>query len=142
MNLSRKGDRPLSVSSNRVVLDASAILAIIYGEQGSEKLTSELLAHSLVSSVNLAEVYSKLLAKGWEVDRAWEDCRSVVDEVVPFTVEQAKVAGHLILTTRSLGLSLGDRACLSLALEHRAPIYTADRSWKNLKFDLRINLIR
>jgi len=41
-----------------------------------------------------------------------------------------------------LGLSLGDRACLALALQMKASVYTADRSWKNLKLDLRINVIR
>jgi ribonuclease VapC len=130
------------VNSNKVVLDASAILAVIHGEPGSDKLYPELLANALVSSVNLAEVQSKLVAKGWDLEQAWEDCSSVVDQVLPFTMAHAKSAGSLILATRSLGLSLGDRACLALALEVKAPVYTADRSWKNLKLDLRINLIR
>jgi PIN domain nuclease of toxin-antitoxin system len=52
------------------------------------------------------------------------------------------VAGTLILTTRAFRLVLGDHACLALALEHKVPGYTAQRSWKNLKLDLRINLIR
>jgi ribonuclease VapC len=130
------------MNSNSAVLDASAILAVIYGEHGAEKLTPELLANSLVSSVNLAEVHSKLVARGWDVEQAWDDSTSVVGQILPFTMEQAKTAGNLFLTTRSLGLSLGDRACLALALEHNALVYTAERSWKNLKLDLRINLIR
>ena len=130
------------MNSNSVVLDASAILAVIHGEPGSDKLQPELLAKALVSSVNLAEVQSKLVAKGWDVEKAWEDCTGVVDQIVPFTVEQAKTAGSLIAQTRSLGLSLGDRACLALALDLKAPVYTADRSWKNLRLDLRINVIR
>lgn len=130
------------MNSNKVVLDASAILAVVYGEPGSEKLTPELLANALVSSVNLAEVHSKLVARGWDVIQAWEDCTSVVDEVVAFSLAQAKSVGSLIPATRSLGLSLGDRACLALALEQKAVVYTADRSWRNLKLDLRINLIR
>jgi ribonuclease VapC len=130
------------VNSNKVVLDASAILAVIYGEPGSDKLTAELLAHSLVSTVNLAEVHTKLVAKGWDTEQAWEDCAGVVDQLLPFTAAQAKSVGSLIVATRSFGLSLGDRACLALALEYKAPVYTADRSWKNLKLDLRINVIR
>ena len=35
--------------------------------------------------------------------------------------------------TRALGLSLGDRACLALGLALKAPVYTADKSWKKLK---------
>jgi ribonuclease VapC len=130
------------VNSNKVVLDASAILAVIHGEHGSGKLSAALLANSVVSSVNLAEVHSKLVAKGWDAEQAWEDCLGVVDQVVPFSMEHAKRTGSLILATRSIGLSLGDRACLALALELKAVVYTADRSWKNLKIDLRINSIR
>ena len=130
------------MSANKVVLDASAILAVIHGEPGSEKLPPELLANALVSSVNAAEVHGKLLAKGWDADQAWEDCVGIVDQVLPFTVEHARNTGSLILLTRAMGLSLGDRACLALALELKAPVYTADRSWKNLKLDLRITVIR
>lgn len=130
------------MSSTRVVLDASVILAVIHGERGSEKLSPELLANAFVSSVNLAEVYGKLVAKGWEAAQAWEDSVGVVGQVLPFTVEQAKRTGTLTSSTRPIGLSLGDRACLALALELKAEVYTADRSWKSLKLDLRINSIR
>ena len=129
-------------SSSRVVLDSSAILAVIFSEPGSDKLPPELLATSVVSTVNLAEVHSKLVAKGWNVNQAWEDCIGMVDEILPFTAEQAKTAGALVLLTRSIGLSLGDRACLALGLELKAPIYTADLAWKNLKLNLRIHSIR
>lgn len=130
------------MNSSKVVLDASAILALIYGEEGSKNLTAELLARSLVSSVNLAEVHSKLVTKGWSVERAWQDCTGVVDQVLPFTIEQAKMVGTLIQTTRSLGISLGDRACLALALSLQAPVYTAERSWKNLKLNIPVHVIR
>jgi ribonuclease VapC len=65
-----------------------------------------------------------------------------VGQVFPLTSENAKTAGTLVLTTPSLGLSFGDRVCLGLALEHKVPVYTAERFWKNLKLDLPINLIR
>jgi ribonuclease VapC len=41
-----------------------------------------------------------------------------------------------------LGLSLGDRACLALALALGAPVYTSDKSWKKLNLGLRIQVIR
>lgn len=130
------------MNSNKVVLDASAILAVINEEKGSEKLAAELLANAMVSTVNLAEVQSKLVARGWNAEDAWEDSTGVVDEVLPFSMEQAKNAGSLISVTQSLGLSFGDRACLALALEQNAAIYTADRSWKNLKLPIPIHFIR
>lgn len=130
------------MSSSNVVLDSSAVLAIIYRERGAEKLPPELLANAVMSSVNLAEVHSKLVASGWDAEQAWEDSLGVVDQIVPFTADHAKRTGSLILKTRSLGLSLGDRACLALALEHGAPVYTADRSWKSLKLPVAVHVIR
>ncbi len=124
------------------MLDASTILALIHQEPGSDKLPLELLVNASASTVNLAEVQGKLVSKGWTPDEAWQDATGVVEQVIPFTAQHAKTAGTLISQTRSLGLSLGDRACLALALELNAPVYTADRSWKNLKVGVRIHVIR
>jgi ribonuclease VapC len=130
------------VNANKVVMDASALLALIHEEPGADKLVPELLAHSAVSTVNLAEVQSKLVASGWPAGEAWEDATGGVAEIFPFTEEHAKNTGTLIAQTRALGLSLGDRACLALALELNAPIYTADRSWKKLKLGVSVHVIR
>lgn len=127
---------------NRVVVDSSVLLAVIHQEQGSEKVTPELLKRAIISTVNLAEVQGKLLNWGWLPDDAWADATGSVGEIVPFTTEHARAAGNLIAETRALGLSFGDRACLALALALRAPVYTADRSWKHLKLGLQIHVIR
>ncbi|HKV25689.1 MAG TPA: type II toxin-antitoxin system VapC family toxin [Candidatus Acidoferrum sp.] len=127
---------------SRVVLDASALLAVLNQEPGSEKLTAELLTDAAASTVNLAEVHGKLVAHGAKSSDAWEAVISLVREIAPFTAEQAKLAGDLVLQTRPLGLSLGDRACLALGLSISAPIYTADRSWKKLKVGAAIHAIR
>ncbi|MBV9624601.1 MAG: type II toxin-antitoxin system VapC family toxin [Acidobacteria bacterium] len=125
-----------------IVLDASALLALLNGEPGSDKLTPELLNDAVSSAVNLAEVQGKLVEKGVPTDDAWEATISPLREAVPFGTDQAKLAGNFIVQTRSFGLSLGDRACLALALTLKAPVYTADKSWKNLKLGIRINIIR
>jgi ribonuclease VapC len=127
---------------SKVVLDASAILAVIAQEPGIEELTSEILADAVASAVNLSEVQSKLVSRGWSSADAWEDATSPLREVMPFEDEQARIAGDLILQTRHLGLSLGDRACLALGIILDVPIYTAERAWKKLKLGLRIHVIR
>lgn len=127
---------------NEVVLDASAILAILDREPGAEKLPPELLNRALVSSVNLAEIQTVLVSRGQSHDEAWHDARGPVQQVAPFTEDQARVAGSLVDQTRSLGLSLGDRACLALGLHLAAPVYTADRAWKKLKLKIPIHLLR
>lgn len=127
---------------SKIVLDASALLAVLSGEPGADKLTPELLNNAVSSTVNLAEVQGKLVHCGVPTDDAWQAAMAPIREVVPFTAEQAKLAGALILQTRPLGLSLGDRACLSLGILLRAPVYTADRLWGKLKLGVRIHRIR
>jgi ribonuclease VapC len=127
---------------NRIVLDASAMLAVLNDEPGAEKLTPEMLSYAAGSTVNLAEVHTKLVSRGEDPEEAWEDALSAVQEPVPFSEEHARIAGGLVAVTRTLGLSLGDRACLALGLTLKAPVYTTDRSWKNLKLGIRIHVIR
>jgi len=127
---------------NRIVLDASALLAILNQEPGADKLTPELLSVAASGTVNLAEVQGKLVEQGLSPDDAWKATLSPIREAVSFTSEQAKLAGSLVAKTRPLGLSLGDRASLALGLVLKAPIYTADKSWKNLKVGVRIHVIR
>lgn len=127
---------------NRIVLDASALLAVLNAEPCADQLTPELLSIAASSTVNLAEVQSKLVARGLSSDAAWLATLSPIAEAVPFSAEHAETAGGLIGQTRSLGLSLGDRACLALAMALKAPVYTADRSWKTLKLGVKIHTIR
>jgi PIN domain nuclease of toxin-antitoxin system len=127
---------------SKVVLDASAILALLNNETGADVLTPSLLTDAMCSTVNLAEVQAKLVSAGGRSEEAWEDALSPVREAVPFTEEHAKIAGDLAINTRTLGLSLGDRACLALGLALNAPVYTADKSWKSLKLNVRIHVIR
>jgi PIN domain nuclease of toxin-antitoxin system len=127
---------------NEVVFDASAMLASLNHERGEEKITRELLARSVASTVNLAEVQSKLVKRGGDPDEAWEDALSAVAAVEPYTGEHAKIAGSLIATTEKYGLSLGDRSCLALAIALQAPVYTTEQAWKNLKLGVPIHVIR
>ncbi|MGP8253886.1 MAG: PIN domain-containing protein [Terracidiphilus sp.] len=127
---------------NEVVLDASAILAVIQHEPGEEKMTDEVMENAVASTVNLAEVQSKLVKNGFDPDEAWADTLELVSAAEPFIAEHAKTAGTLIATTGKLGLSLGDRSCLALAIALNAPVYTTEQSWRNLKLDVPIHVIR
>jgi PIN domain nuclease of toxin-antitoxin system len=124
------------------VLDASALMAVLNSEPGAELLTPQIMSAASASTVNLAEVHGKLLQRGFTPEDAWAAANGVIDEAFAFTAEQAKTAGDLVVQTRALGLSLGDRACLALGIALRAPVYTADRAWKHLKLGIRIHVIR
>lgn len=126
---------------SKLVIDASAILAAANNEPGADFV----VAHSteaIVSAVNLAEAQSKLILLGVPEADAWEIALSFCSEVVPFDAAQSRIAGALIASTRSLGLSLGDRACIALGMLLRAPVYTTDRSWKKLNLQVDIRLLR
>ena len=107
---------------NKVVLDASALLALLNQEAGAEVLTPQLLRYATSSTVNLSEVHGKLVRLGADPDEAWEDTLSPILEAAPFTEQHAKIAGSLVAQGRPLGLSLGDRACLALGVSLRAPV--------------------
>ena len=127
---------------NAVVLDSSAILVALNSEPGSEKLTPAIIERAISSTVNLAEVQTKLVGLGMDVSDAWEAVLSSVQSAVDFSTTHAEITGNLVCQTRSLGLSLGDRACLALGISLGAPVYTADKSWKHLKLPIRIHVIR
>lgn len=113
------------------VLDSSAILATIYQETGAE-IVEAMLENSIVSSVNLAEVFTKLAEKGRLTLSIVDDFRQLGLEIVDFDLEQAVKAAELRPLTKHLGLSLGDRSCLALAILRNATAVTADRDWKKL----------
>src|ERR1700730_3656067 len=127
---------------NKIVLDASALLAVLNREPGADRLTPEMLSTATSSTVNLAEVQGKLVSLGLPPDDAWEATLSPIREATAFTAEHAEVVGNLLTETRALGLSLGDRACLALGIALKAPVYTADKSWKKFKFQVPIHIIR
>lgn len=124
------------------VLDASAILALLLEEPGANNLPDDVMIRSAISTVNLAEVQSRLITRGYDPDAAWEDTLSLVMNVVPFSEEAARIAGDLITKTKPYDLSLGDRSCLALAIALKGEVDTTDRSWKKLKLGIPINVIR
>ena len=112
----------------RVVLDASALLVYLQRERG-HLLVEPVLEASVMSAVNLSEVLQKSAAAGVSAAGLQADLQAVGLRVHAFDAEDAACAADLWASTRKLGLSLGDRACLALAKRLRLPAYTADRAW-------------
>ena len=124
-----------------VVLDASALLTVFLSEPGGERVLP-ILHYALVSAVNLAEVITRMIDLGAAAEHVLSRVESVQCEVCPFTEQQARVAAELQSITRPFGLSLGDRACLALAIDRKATVYTTDKAWKNLPLSIQIEVIR
>ncbi len=123
------------------VLDASALLSFLHGEAGAAEV-ERCLEQAVLSAVNWSEVLQKSLARGVETEGLREDLEALGLSIAPFTVDDAEAAARLWAITRPFGLSLGDRACLALAQRLGLPALTADRSWKDLRVGVRINLVR
>ena len=124
-----------------VVLDASALLALLNAETGSE-LVAEALPVATISTVNLSEVVAKLADAGMPDEAIREALQGLHLDADPFDLEQAYEAGLLRASTRDMGLSLGDRACLGLAQRLNLPALTADRTWHQLPIGVQVNVIR
>ncbi|HYN47036.1 MAG TPA: type II toxin-antitoxin system VapC family toxin [Allosphingosinicella sp.] len=123
------------------VLDASALLAVMLEEPGAEKVR-ELLPGAIVGAVNLAEVVAKLQERGAPDENIDRNIARLDLPVIPFDAAQAMAAGKLRARTRSLGLSLGDRACLALAIERGLPAVTTDRGWAALDIGAEVIVAR
>lgn len=124
-----------------VVLDASALLAVLYREPGGD-LVEARLDQAALSTVNLAEVMRRSLARGVAVDGLTEELEALGLTILHFSAEDAQVSAGLWPQSRHHGLSLGDRACLALALRLGLPALTADRAWTQLRLDVDIQVVR
>ncbi len=126
----------------KLIFDASAVLAAIFMESGADKTTQLWSAgEGYISAVNYAEVVTKLNERGMpdtEIDLVMD---AIPLTVIDFDVQAAIATGLMRKSTKALGLSLGDRACLALAQLEQAQIVTAERLWKSLK-GFEIELVR
>jgi ribonuclease VapC len=131
----------------RFVLDASALLAYLRGERGADTVRNLLVEGAAISAANWAEVLSKLADSGEDPDRA---AQAMVDSglvgatllILPLDEALAVQIARLRMLTRSFGLSLGDRACLSLGIQMHLPVVTTDGAWKKIKLPIEVHTVR
>lgn len=114
-----------------VVLDASALLAMLRGEPGGKKVEAA-LADTRMSVINMAEVASHYHRLGMPTELVSQMLRPLPIALVPADAELCWEAGRLRAVTVDAGLSLGDRFCLALAKRDKLPAWTADRKWKEV----------
>lgn len=114
------------------VLDASALLCILFDERGQERV-NQIIDRSRIHAVNLAEVIGRLVRSGMPAEKVTAALGELYLEVDDkFGTAEAEFCGALLGTSRDLGLSLGDCVCLTMAARLGAVAVTADRRWKEL----------
>lgn len=109
------------------VLDASAMLAFLQGEDGADEVESALTAGSCCSSVNWSEVAQKVRAAGADWQVAASLLASYELRVESAMVEDAEAAARL--WRKGSGLSLADRFCIALGERLDLAVLTADGQW-------------
>jgi len=124
-----------------IALDASALLALLFREDGHEEVAT-VFGESCMSTVNLAEVLGRFARDGHDTSLALRRIASSPVELVDFGPEDAELAAGLLPQTQPRGLSLGDRACLALAMRRSIPAMTADRAWLDVPIDHKIRCIK
>jgi ribonuclease VapC len=123
------------------VLDSSAVLAAYLREPGGDRVRNTEVAR-VMSAVNFSEVEAKLLERGLPRGAIMLLESLLPCETITFDRNQASLAAKLRPITKRLGLSLGDRACLALAIQQKATVLTADKAWADLQLGLEIEIIR
>lgn len=132
----------MQVMNKKVLFDASALLILIQQENSDDAL-EEAVSKAAISSVNLSEVISVLIRSGMSKEIANETIKSSITDIIPFSQAEAELAGELIIYTKSLGLSLGDRACIATSMIHNLELYSADQAWQKLNIEnLKLKLVR
>jgi PIN domain nuclease of toxin-antitoxin system len=125
----------------KVVVDASALLALLNAEPGAG-MVAEAISEAVISTVNLSEVIAKLCAAGMPENAIRQVLQPLGLDIEPFDEEQAYQAGLLHASTQGVGISLGDRACLSLAKTLGVAVLTADKAWEGLSVGTTVKVIR
>lgn len=123
------------------VVDSSAVLALMFREDGAQ-FVSERLPGALLSCVNLAEIIGRLSDRGVSIAEAKRLTDKLELSVVAFDEALAVDTAALLAKGREHGLSLGDRACVALAQREGLPVLTGDREWASAELGVDVVLIR
>lgn len=120
-----------------MVLDTSALLAVLMNEKGASKIVEELEHHRSalrMSTVNLTELLILI------EDRQPHDFSKIEDEIlasgirfVPPTIGHARIAAK---ARARFPLNLGDCFAYALAKIEGCPLLTLDRDFKKTDIDV------
>jgi PIN domain nuclease of toxin-antitoxin system len=127
---------------SKIVFDASALIALFAKETGYEFIKKH-MKEGIISSVNIAEAYKYCIeTQGLTEDEAKNLIKLSDIKIIEFTNEQALISAGLIKKTKQYGLSLGDRACIALAIDGKHSIITCDKIWQQIDVGIKFIMAR
>ncbi len=127
-----------------IILDASAALAYLLSETGGV-LVRQNLSNSVVTTVNLIEVYRRL-RRGLgqkQVEAIGSAFEAKLGAVEPVTSDDILEASRIYADfQRSHGISLGDSVCLAVGIRLNSEVWTTDAIWATLPNVGQVKVIR
>ena len=127
------------VAERAFVLDASAVLALLQGEPGADQVEA-MLDGALMSCVNLSEVLQKAEQHQVDTEGLEYDLEALGIGFRGFAVPDARATAERWMA--GSGLSLGDRACLTLAATVGGSAVTTERAWIAAAPDVSVTALR
>ena len=126
------------------ILDASALIAYLHDEPGSDAVVDAITETAAISVVNWAETLSKVAADGSDPQQIADSLQTSDSPLIlePLSDADCVEIAPLRPLTKGHGLSLADRACLALAKRLDIPVVTADHNWGDLDLGITVQLIR
>jgi ribonuclease VapC len=124
-----------------VVLDPSALLAVMNSEPGADIVRTSLVG-ALISAVNYSEVMKKIIERSVAVDALHALVKSASLEIVPFDTLLAEASTEFHPATKAHGMSFADRACLALGIQRKLMVLTAERTMRIMTIPIKVKLIR
>lgn len=126
---------------NKVVLDASALLAVMFNERGAE-VVAPVLFGATISAVNYSEVFKKAIEKRGTIQETLSFLTRQAIRIVSFDQERAIAAAAILPQSAEHGLSFADRACVALGLELGYRVFTAEERMSKTTLAIDVRLIR
>jgi len=117
---------------SKVILDASALLALIKNEPGASTV-EDLLGQIVMSTLSLMEVATTLLQSDMTLQECEECLLPLISQLISFDTSHALLTASLTKQVKDKDLTLEARACLALGIKMNLPIYTANQEWSELK---------
>ncbi len=124
-----------------IVLDASAVLALLLKETGAEQVRAA-LPRSAISAATLTEILSKGLKRGISPGESYPAIVAWGIQIIPVDIAQARIAAELAKAPKQLDLSLGDRLCIALAMLRQCELMTSDGGILRLEADVSFKRFR
>ena len=124
-----------------VVLDASAVIALLRSEPGCD-IVQGAIADAIITAVNYSEVLKKTIERGGTGEAAASFVRGLSIAIIPFDETLAALSADLYPQTKEHGLSLADRACLALGIQRNCRVLTSERRMALPTLSIKVKLIR